>query len=158
LTLEDFGNLGDLIAAIATVATLGYLAFQIRQNTKALQGSAAETVMESEIAAASLITQHINVYRRGNANLSELSADERAVYVWLTFIEVTQIWSGFAQYQSGLISEVFFIAFRNSWMKSMKSPGYREMWAEHKDEFPEDFSRFFDDMYAAKEVAAQLSD
>ena len=37
MSFEDLGNLGELVAAIATVATLGYLALQLKQNTKALR-------------------------------------------------------------------------------------------------------------------------
>lgn len=35
MSLQDLGNLGELIAALATVLTLGYLAIQLKQNTNA---------------------------------------------------------------------------------------------------------------------------
>ena len=31
MTIQDLGSLGELIAAVATVLTLGYLAVQLRQ-------------------------------------------------------------------------------------------------------------------------------
>ena len=37
MTIQDLGSLGELIAALATVLTLGYLALQLRQNAKALR-------------------------------------------------------------------------------------------------------------------------
>jgi len=37
MSLQDLGNLGELIAALATVLTLGYLALQLKQNTNALR-------------------------------------------------------------------------------------------------------------------------
>lgn len=33
MTLQDFGSIGELVGAIATIATLAYLAVQIRQNS-----------------------------------------------------------------------------------------------------------------------------
>ena len=39
MTLQDLGNLGEFIGAIAVVISLVYLAGQIRQNTRALHGS-----------------------------------------------------------------------------------------------------------------------
>jgi hypothetical protein len=39
LTIQDLGSIGELIAAIATVLTLVYLAAQIRQNTQTLRSS-----------------------------------------------------------------------------------------------------------------------
>tara|TARA_B100000767_G_C19501132_1_gene424340 strand:- start:433 stop:540 length:108 start_codon:yes stop_codon:yes gene_type:complete len=35
MSLHDLGNLGELIAALATAFTLGYLAIQLKQNTNA---------------------------------------------------------------------------------------------------------------------------
>ena len=39
MSIQDLGSLGELIAAVATIATLVYLAIQIRQNTRALRGT-----------------------------------------------------------------------------------------------------------------------
>jgi len=32
MSLEDLGNIGELVAAVAVIVTLGYLAVQILQN------------------------------------------------------------------------------------------------------------------------------
>jgi hypothetical protein len=40
MTIQDLGSIGELVAAIATVATLVYLALQIRQNTESVKLSA----------------------------------------------------------------------------------------------------------------------
>ncbi|MDH4017233.1 MAG: hypothetical protein OEV20_07840 [Actinomycetota bacterium] len=34
MTIQDFGSIGELIGAVATVATLAYLAIQIKDNTR----------------------------------------------------------------------------------------------------------------------------
>jgi hypothetical protein len=39
MSIQDLGSLGELIAAIATVGTLIYLALQIRQNTAVVRTS-----------------------------------------------------------------------------------------------------------------------
>ena len=39
MTIQDLGSIGELVAALATVATLAYLAIQIRQNTLQLEQS-----------------------------------------------------------------------------------------------------------------------
>jgi hypothetical protein len=146
MTLDDLGNIGELVAAIATVATLGYLAFQIRQNTKAIRGSAAETVMQSEIAAAALVIEHANVYRRGNADISELNPDERVMYEELIYIEFSQHWSAFTQYRAGLMSEATFEAFKVAWQQGMLNPGYQSVWGDLKGQYPEDFRSYFDEL------------
>lgn len=42
-TIQDLGAVGELIGAIGVVVTLGYLAFQIRQNTFQLEQNALTT-------------------------------------------------------------------------------------------------------------------
>ncbi len=37
MNIQDLGSVGELIAAAATIATLIYLAHQVRANTKATQ-------------------------------------------------------------------------------------------------------------------------
>ena len=36
MTLQDLGNLGEFISAVAVVVSLVYVAYQIRQNTRQL--------------------------------------------------------------------------------------------------------------------------
>jgi hypothetical protein len=50
MTIQDLGSLGELIAAIATVATLIYLATQLRQNSNQLRGDAIVSINNTEEA------------------------------------------------------------------------------------------------------------
>ena len=36
MTLQDLGNLGEFVGALVLIASLGYVALQIRQNTRTL--------------------------------------------------------------------------------------------------------------------------
>lgn len=44
-TLESLGNLGDFIGGIGVVATLAYLAVQVRQNTAALRTASRQAIV-----------------------------------------------------------------------------------------------------------------
>jgi hypothetical protein len=44
MTIAELGSLGEFLAAIATIATLIYLALQLRQNTAALKLSQMRAV------------------------------------------------------------------------------------------------------------------
>ena len=48
MTLEDLGNIGEFVGAVAVVVSLLYLAVQIRQNSRLLRSAASQ-------AAASLM-------------------------------------------------------------------------------------------------------
>ena len=66
MTISELGSLGELVAAIATVLTLLYLASQIRGNTKATR---AETSLSINEALA--------------VNLSALRSDAEFSEIWL---------------------------------------------------------------------------
>ena len=42
MSLEDLGNIGEFVAAVAVVVSLIYLAVQIGQNTRSLRASLAD--------------------------------------------------------------------------------------------------------------------
>ena len=47
MTIQDLGSLGELLAAVATLATLGYLAVQVRQNTESIRASTVQAMFEA---------------------------------------------------------------------------------------------------------------
>jgi|TARA_B110000116_G_scaffold211260_1_gene187053 hypothetical protein len=49
MTISELGSIGELIGAIATVATLLYLAFQIRANTEAAKYTAIKDIINSVV-------------------------------------------------------------------------------------------------------------
>ena len=77
VTLQDYGSLGEIIGAIATVLTLAYLAFQIRQNNRLLDASVAQAHVESDNTLSLLLAYEQDVARiwyagtRDRAGLSE---------------------------------------------------------------------------------------
>ena len=44
MSIQDLGAIGELLAAVATLATLIYLALQIKQNTRSVQNSVADSL------------------------------------------------------------------------------------------------------------------
>ena len=49
MTLEDLGNLGEFVAAIGVIASLVYLALQIRQNTASLRSSTHQQLAQLSV-------------------------------------------------------------------------------------------------------------
>ncbi len=52
MTLQDLGNIGEFVGALGVVASLIYLALQIRQNTRQLRNN-ARAIRLAEVRAAS---------------------------------------------------------------------------------------------------------
>jgi hypothetical protein len=153
MTIEDLGNLGDLIAAIATVATLIYLAQQIRKNSKSVEGASVQAVLELETTTYALKAQYANVYRRGCANILDLDDDERVVFEQLVSSEMSLFNSAFTQVQNGLINDD--ASFDRDWIRFyLKQPGFQVIWSEIKTTYPNEFCQHLDDVQKTVKGAA----
>jgi len=145
MTIEDLGNLGDLIAAIATVATLLYLAQQIRRSSKSVEGSSIQAILELEITTYALKAQYANVYRRGCANILDLNDDERVIFEQVVSSEMSLFSSAYIQVQNGLMNDD--AAFDRDWIRFyLKQPGFQDMWSEIKTAYSSEFRQHLDDV------------
>ncbi len=87
MTLEDLGNLGEIVAAIGVVVSLIYLGRQIRQNTahlsqntQSVQLSALEATVESGNRVRELLIVNpelSELYTKGLEGYSQLDRTER---------------------------------------------------------------------------------
>ncbi len=55
MSIQELGSIGEFIAAIATITTLVYLAFQINQNTRAVKASMLEVTGSRSMELAKFV-------------------------------------------------------------------------------------------------------
>jgi hypothetical protein len=70
MTFEDLGALGDLISGFAVIASLIYLAAQIRQNTAMITAQTVQSAVDA--------TQRVLLYRVEDSNLRAILRKARA--------------------------------------------------------------------------------
>ena len=73
--LEDLGNLGEFVGGLAVIATLIYLALQIRQNSNLLRRAAAESAASGAAASIGLAAQspeNAAIYHKGLEAISKM--------------------------------------------------------------------------------------
>jgi hypothetical protein len=125
MNIQDLGALGELLAAIATIITLLYLAQQIRQNSKNLQeaSSAAMNQGWSSInARISSDPQFASIFLRGRLNLEELDPVETE-----QFRAFVQDILNMAVYADGLEGSRSFDAFQVVGSLYQTYPGVRDV-------------------------------
>ena len=97
MNIQDLGSIGELVAALATLLTLGYLAIQLKQNTSALKsqtfqqssmdmsltansvssdGELAKIIIKAENGMASLNPDEIEAIDSGDASVSSSSEED----------------------------------------------------------------------------------
>lgn len=143
--------ISEALGAVGVIVTVIYLAFQIRQNTKSIQGATEQTLMNAEVDVFGLWAQHASVARRGDANLGDLDPDERATYGYLVSAEMSQLYGAFVQYQRKLIPESVWVAYLSSWRDVVNRPGFRQIWSEIQTSWPIEFSQCLDEVVASSE-------
>jgi len=77
---EDLGNVGEFVAAIATIATLIYLAIQIRQNTAAVRSSTHQQQVDTTFAIHTNVSNDPDLAKlitKANSNFSSLDDSQQ---------------------------------------------------------------------------------
>src|SRR5262249_49942962 len=108
MTIQDLGNIGQLVAALATVATLVYLAIQIRSTTKPVRSAAAQSVHEAfatwyrMIAADASLAKVAAGGLRDYSSLSEVDRS-RFIATYMAFLSCSQ--DAFIKWREGSLSD-----------------------------------------------------
>lgn len=132
MTIQDLGSVGELVAAIATVATLIYLALQIRQNTTSIRAA-------SRLDVASGWRMHNRMmldvavrraYDEGLRAYPDLPYDKRSAFLTL-FSDHSVFFQGvFALYEEGQIDGQTYQDYLTWFACQAATPGGRAAWAE----------------------------
>ena len=86
MTIQDWGSLGELIAAVATVATLIYLALQIRANTIVSKAEARRATRVAAGGVSLAIVENGEVARIFRAGLGDPSKLEPEEWIRFSFL------------------------------------------------------------------------
>ncbi len=108
MTLEDFGNLGDFIGGLAVIATLVYLAVQIRQNTRMLRAAGEQTTRSDSTATITLAAQtpeNAAVFHKGLSDPAVLSPEERTQFNLFMAAAFYHFQQGYTAFQGGTQSQ-----------------------------------------------------
>ena len=131
MTISELGSLGELVAALATVATLIYLAVQIRSNTRVSRVESRRTTTAQTLEFSSLIassSEAASIFRRGLADPSSLDADEKIRFNFLFSMLVSQTQSSFEDSEFGILDADIFDTTAIPVFSMLKTPGGSSYW------------------------------
>ena len=131
MSIQDLGSIGELVAAIATIGTLVYLAIQIRQNTKTVRTSTYQAVLDSSRSDTELILAHPHlerIYRLGRRDPNELTDDERPVFRMLLGQLLLNYEIMFLQHRHGVLDEDLWRGRQEGLRALLFQPGVRQWW------------------------------
>ena len=149
---EAIGAAAELLGAVGVIATLAYLAVQIRHSSDQL----AKNTQSNELQAVDAIVSNYNdwrksivenedvadIYIRGLTELQSLTRSERLRFNQLlsTFIWICH------QYRNWQKEELVCSANVHLFGHIMRYSGGREWYRNHRDYLPEDLSTILDEV------------
>jgi len=148
VSLQDLANLGEFIGGLVVIASLAYLAIQVRQNTHSLRTenyaraldriSSIQAQMSREDAFASL-------FARGAADPSGLEPQERIRFTWAAYEIFGAFEFMFHEARSGAMPEEVWDRWAETTRWWLSFPGIRSWWLAKPAPFSRAFSAFVDD-------------
>lgn len=145
MTIQDWGAIGEILGAVATIATLIYLALQIRQNTRALKAAGMDsTIQTANDIRTSLFSdpQITEIYRRGLQNVEDLDDVERERFRLIMTNALWAFWNTYTQAQLG--GRKAWDSQKNIARRFLSEPGGAWFWETYRGEFDAEFQREID--------------
>ncbi len=134
MTIQELGSLGELVGAIATVATLVYLATQINHNTKVTRTTALQSMLEGgrDRTIQPLVNnaEVAGIFARGMSSPDSLSPPERVRFTWFVAETVLQMHNVMQLHDEGILAEVDYEAWLVYTAAILRTPGGVYAWPQ----------------------------
>ncbi|MEH6638315.1 MAG: hypothetical protein V7717_03470 [Porticoccaceae bacterium] len=142
MTLSDVSSLGEIIGALAVVISLFYVAYQLRQSTKAVESATAQSVHENYAAWYHLLASDADISRiatnglRDYMSLSEVEKG-RFVAIFMAFLSYSQ--NAFFKWREGALPAKLWVGWELLMVNLVSSRGGQVFWEERKYLFGKEF-------------------
>jgi len=151
---EAIGAISAIISAIAVIATLGYVAVQIRQNTSALRSTAIQGATDQHASMYDVLSTDpklADIFVRGLEMPDTLDRIETArFYAFLLSVMVrSQNW--YMQTQSGALDNRVIESTSRIMSQISGTPGFRRFWMDRRHMFTPAMVTYFEQQVFLKE-------
>jgi len=128
MTIQDIGSIGELVVAVATIVTLGYLAVQIRHSAKLITLSNSSSLREAYSDFTRILAtdrEACRVWWEGCESRAALAeADRRQFDALLALVILT--WQH--QFELGLDPDNL-----RMWEFTLRTQGFKDWWSEYRE-------------------------
>jgi hypothetical protein len=132
VTIDGVGAVGELIAAIATVATLFYLATQIRQSTGVARAASQQALLDTfaEMSAELYRDRDLaQLVGSGLMSFEALDDSDKTIFMLVLSRYVVNLEKGILLQSAGLIDQETFEGVAAALVASVRTPGGDQWWS-----------------------------
>ena len=131
---EAIGAVGEVLGAIGVIATLGYLAVQIRRNTTAMRAESRRSGTQASAAANIAIAQDgelARIFNQGLRDPSGLSPEEHTRFAFLLATIIGPMSTMYDEVRLGIMPEDS-LAERDTLRRFLHQPGGAHWWNQYQ--------------------------
>lgn len=134
--------LASVVGSLGVIISLIFVVREIRLNTKAVRGSAYQSVINTWAEIESRISQDkevARIYRQGRADMSQLDENEQIRFgeVLSSFFNLYE--GMYYQYRDGILLQEHWKGWCENMQQDLKHPGVREWWEEKQRLYGDSF-------------------
>ena len=147
MSFQDLGSIADLIAAIATIITLAYLALQIRENTKAVRSESSRSIRSDGGETFRLIAADpgmASLFNKGLSAPESLDPVELTRFNFLISEFYSLIESAHREWKLGVGQESDVQKLITQCSNVLCSPGGRYWWKQQSAIHPQDVREYLE--------------
>jgi hypothetical protein len=128
---EALGAIGEIVGAVAVIVTLGYLAVQIRQNTKSVRSATLQSVLDGGNSFLEHLFKDpelLRIWRSGVIDLESLPEPVRPRFHFFAMSFLRRIETFHHHYREGLLPDEDWEGLRESILEGVARPGLQDWW------------------------------
>jgi hypothetical protein len=153
MTLQDLALLGEVIGAFGVIASLIYLAFEIRHNTQAMRRAATLDVIRSLNEQARFFVESpelAGLYFTASERPEELTVEERFRFQTLLAYVFSNFELALEYYRDGLLGDEMIEGYARGILPLFENPVVVEWWEEEGQSM---YSQELNDLVSKQTVA-----
>ncbi len=147
MNIMELGAIGELVGGVAVIASLIYVAAQIRQNTRAVTAATFQAVSENDTRLLTLAAENAEVgvlYEKVFLETEQLTRGE-ALRAGFLFRGIFRTWENvFYQAEHGLLDRDVYEGYRNTLADTLRVPFVRDWWPTQREGYGPAFGSFVD--------------
>jgi hypothetical protein len=139
---DAIGAIGELLAAVATIATLTFLAMQIRQSNKAARTTAEIELPQRFAEWTSRVSADpvkMRIWDAAAADFEGLAPEESRQFRWIAADLFLVFEAQYYAFKGGILSEPSWSIKRDTVLGLLENPVIREQWDKRFTPFSEEF-------------------
>lgn len=139
--IEKWAHVAEIIGAAAVVTSVIYLAYQVRENSTALRGNAAQTRVAIGMDWDSWLTNQgfAAVVVKANDDYGSLSPVEKLQFDQYVSSGLNLWEEAFDSRRSGMLEEEYWQAWDRSFRSRMREDSWQTVWRSNGASYNEEF-------------------